>query len=114
MLIAIDAFTACVPEMAGGCATVQVGGLAAPELPVMEHARDTVPVKPPLGVTEMVAEPEPPAVTLSGEPCRENDGVVAPPVLMTYAAEATLLVPMVLLIAIAFTVSEADTAIGAV
>ena len=78
-LIAILALTAWLPEIAGGWATAQVGGLVTPELPVIEHVSATVPVNPPLGVTEMVAEPDPPAGTLTGDPCSENDGVLEPP-----------------------------------
>jgi hypothetical protein len=54
------AITGCVPEIAVGWVTEQVGGSTAFEgLLVTAHASDTLPVKPPLGVmvTCEVAEP---------------------------------------------------------
>jgi hypothetical protein len=49
------AVAAAAPEIAGGCETEHVGVSTAPAgLAVTAHARATVPVKPPLGVTVMV------------------------------------------------------------
>jgi hypothetical protein len=59
----------------------QVGGLtAAADLPVTAHARVTVPVNPPLGVTVIVDDAGPPdAGTVIVLPLSEKEGVAATP-----------------------------------
>jgi hypothetical protein len=77
------ALTACVPVMAAGCATVQAGGFAAPEFPMMAQASVTFPVKPELGVTEIVAGADAPAVRVTADPVNEKDGLPPEPALIT-------------------------------
>ena len=54
------AVTAPVPVIAGGAATMQVGGLTAAAGPVTAQDSATLPIKPPLGVTVMVDVTVPP------------------------------------------------------
>ena len=79
-MVAADESTVSVavtalPLIAGGEETVQVGAPVAPtgeELTTQLKA--TVPVKPPLGVTETVEVAETPATSDSGLPLRANCG----------------------------------------
>lgn len=76
-----EAVTGATPAMDGGWLMEQVGGLtAAADLPVTAHARVTVPVNPPLGVTVIVDDAVPAdAGTVIVLPLREKEGVAAVP-----------------------------------
>ena len=70
--------TAPVPEIAGGCATVQVGLPLVPAGAATAHASATFPVNPPLGVIVMVEVPlAPGALMLTAVPLTAKLGVCA-------------------------------------
>jgi hypothetical protein len=95
---------------------VQVGRFTAPAgLPVTAQVRDTLPVKPPVGVTVMVDVTEPPA-EIEGmlAPVSVKDALPVPPPWIVYAALATSLLPRIGLIAMLLMVSFEATEIGAV
>ncbi len=80
--------TGCVPEIAAGWLTMQVGALVAPAGPFeTAHVSATLPVNPPLGVMVRFDVAEAPGANgLIALPLSANEGIVR-----VYAAVATLL-----------------------
>src|ERR1700760_2636745 len=95
--------------IAAGCVTVQVGGAVAPAGPfATAQVSATLPVNPPVGVMVRFDVAEAPGAKGSmGLPLNANEGIVR-----VYEAVATLLVPMVGLMAMALSVSEVATVMG--
>jgi hypothetical protein len=76
LTVSVDV-TVPVPVIAPGCVAEQVGRSVAPGgLDVTAQAMATVPVNPPLGVTEMAEVPLPPAdAMLMAEPLSAKFGI---------------------------------------
>ena len=75
MMVSVEV-TGCVPEIAAGWLTVQVGDAIAPVGPfATAQVSATVPVKPPLGVMVRFEVAEPPAANgVMALPLSANEG----------------------------------------
>ena len=98
MLLTVSvAVTASEPVIAAGAATAHVGTSCAPDgLDVTVQPSETVPVKPPLGVTVMVDVAGVPGVAfVMAVPLTAKFGTIAVPLTVTRAVVVCVIVPEV-------------------